>query len=69
MNNIVWYFSWFDIKQQRVIKGGNLIQKRDYFGSVKKVFLNTNWTAVYIDGKCILHPIEMNIYNAQDLEK
>jgi len=41
-----------------VIKGGDKILKRDYFGSVKSVKLNGQWAAVLADGKCMLHLIE-----------
>ncbi|KRX03337.1 hypothetical protein PPERSA_05695 [Pseudocohnilembus persalinus] len=60
INNMVWYYMWLDQKRNGVIKGGDLVQKRDYYGSVKQVCVNGYWAAVLADNKCILHPIDPN---------
>ncbi|EGR31945.1 WD repeat protein [Ichthyophthirius multifiliis] len=57
INNIIWYYLWLDQKRNAIIKGGELVQKRDYMGNVRDVKLNDFWAAVLSDGKCILHPI------------
>ncbi|EAR82687.2 WD40 repeat protein (macronuclear) [Tetrahymena thermophila SB210] len=60
INNNVWYYLWLDQKRNGIIKGGEMIQKRDYLGSVKDIRLNEFWAAVLTDGKCILHTIQPN---------
>jgi len=70
INNMVWYYLWFDNIQGKLIKGKNLMMKRYYLGSVKKIVMNASWTAVFIDGgKCILHPLNINNELALDQEK
>ena len=44
--------------------------KRDYLGSVKKIVMNSHWTAVFIDGgRCVLHPLSQNNELTLDQEK
>jgi hypothetical protein len=34
VNNVVWYYQWLDLQGNKVIKGGRLVQKKDYLGYV-----------------------------------
>lgn len=58
INNMIWYYQWLDQKKNGLIIQGELVQKRDYVGSVKLVQINDLWAAVLADNKCILHPID-----------
>lgn len=55
---MIWYYQWLDQKKNGLIIQGELVQKRDYVGSVKLVQINDLWAAVLADNKCILHPID-----------
>lgn len=54
MNNNVWYYAW---NNKDVTGLSKLIHKRDYFFSVKYILLNSKWSALYTEGKCVVHPI------------
>jgi WD repeat-containing protein 19 len=70
INNMVWYYLWYDNIQGKLIKGKNLLMKRDYLGSVKRIVMNGHWAAVFIDGgRCVLHPLNLNNDLALDQEK
>lgn len=36
----------------------DLVCKRDYFGTIKQVVMNEQWTAILSEGKVALHMIE-----------
>lgn len=38
----------------------SLVCKREYFGTIKQVAMNDEWTAVLSEGKVTLHMIEDN---------
>jgi hypothetical protein len=58
VNNMVWYFQWLDIKGNKVLKGGKLVQKKDYMGQIKLLLVNDYYAAILSDGKCTLHLID-----------
>eukprot|EP00357_Protocruzia_adherens_P031508 CAMPEP_0115034576 /NCGR_PEP_ID=MMETSP0216-20121206/40747_1 /TAXON_ID=223996 /ORGANISM="Protocruzia adherens, Strain Boccale" /LENGTH=1399 /DNA_ID=CAMNT_0002413515 /DNA_START=36 /DNA_END=4235 /DNA_ORIENTATION=- len=58
MNTVVYHYRWKDENGTANYEGGQTVSKRDYFGTVKALSLNSYWTAVMTDNKCLLHPIE-----------
>ena len=51
MNNRVWFYAL-------VGRGGQMLGRRDYMGSVQKLAMNETHAAVLIDGRVVVHPID-----------
>ena len=59
INNAIWYYRWQDAGANGAGAGSiNYQTKREYFGSIKQVVMNYEWTAVLSEGKVSLHLIE-----------
>jgi len=67
INNKIWYYRWRDESGEMVEGENPLVCKREYFGTITQVALNSHWTAVLSDGKCTLHLIEA-IKGAKNLD-
>lgn len=52
MNNRVWYY-------QLGQRSGQLLSRRDYMGSVQRIRLNETHVTLLIDGRVLVHPIEI----------
>ena len=57
INDGVWYYRWrpigaIDVTKQSMVQ---LVTKRDYMGTVKKVVMNDQWTAALTEGQVFLH--------------
>ena len=57
---MVWYYHWLDLSQNKVIKGGKLINQKDYMGYIESIYINDVYAAILSDGKCFLHTIDPN---------
>ena len=60
INDAVWYYRWrpigaSDVTSQSMVQ---LVCKRDFMGTVKKVVMNEAWAAALTDGQVFLHSIE-----------
>jgi hypothetical protein len=51
------------------MKGGKLLQKRDYMGYVQHLLVNEQYAAVLSDGKCTLHLVDSSASDAASREK
>jgi len=69
MNNLAYFYRWYEPKTRTLKKGGELKREKDYFSSIKQLAINDYWAAALTDGKCYLHPIEEVPGNGHDLEK
>lgn len=67
INNSIWYYKWMD-EESGEITETQLVCKREYFGTITQVALNSNWTAVLSEGKCTLHLIEADLYKGQNVD-
>ncbi|MEW5304579.1 MAG: hypothetical protein WDW36_007181 [Sanguina aurantia] len=56
MNNQAWYYS----------HSGQLVNRRDYLGSVTAVKLNSSWAAVLTGGLVVVHPIQVPAGKSMD---
>ncbi|MEW5318051.1 MAG: hypothetical protein WDW38_009304 [Sanguina aurantia] len=56
MNNQAWYYS----------HSGQLVNRRDYLGSVTAVKLNSAWAAVLTGGLVVVHPIQVPAGKSMD---
>lgn len=65
MNNQVWYYRLGQ-------RDGKLVGRRDYMGTVLSVKLNSTHAAVLLEGKVVVHPIEIKkgagSHSADDLD-
>jgi hypothetical protein len=57
-NSQVFYYKWRQPGLEGKLQIVNLVCRRDYFATIKKVVMNDQWTAVLTDGKVTLHQIE-----------
>eukprot|EP00798_Chlamydomonas_sp_ICE-L_P012670 gene12669-15902_t len=60
MNNQVWFY------RHGRVGTGELVNKRNYMGSVEAVRLNSTHAAVQVDGRVIVHPIEIELGRQMD---
>jgi len=61
INDAVWFYRWRPMGANDEVSGGstfNLVCKRDYTGTVKKVIMNDTWAAALSDGQVFVHSIE-----------
>ncbi len=55
--NTVYFYRFVDENRQ-MLADKKLVNKKDYFGTVKMLTMNSRWAAVLSEKKCILHEIE-----------
>jgi len=60
INNSIWYYKWREEGTGNPMPMVQLVCRREYFGTIKQVALNDEWSAVLSDGKCSLHMIEQS---------
>ncbi|CAD8171970.1 unnamed protein product [Paramecium pentaurelia] len=58
INNIVYYFKYLEIKNNKIIKPATQIIKMDYLGYVNQIILNNDFAAVLSNNVCTFHKIE-----------
>jgi hypothetical protein len=66
---VVYYYQWLDLSGNKVIKGGKLLQKKDYMGYVQQMYVNDHYAAVLSDGRCTLHMVDPSKPDAAAREK
>lgn len=55
--NTIYFYRFVDNSHQ-MLTDKELVNKKDYFGSIKMVEINSRWAAVLSEKRCILHTIE-----------
>lgn len=66
INSSIWYYRWRTDSFGSELSKVSLVCKRDYFGTIKAVCMNDQWTAVLSDGQVVLHMIE--VQNGDDFK-